>query len=479
MRKITFQIILIILFVSLSSYSQSHTISLTEYGYYKTITYFPLKSNPTSTAIAFNNNNTFVGTHFLQEPNENPPYERDMIERTKAGTYLGTSNLNLAPNEIIDVAKLVVTTSSTSGSGNFNIKFIGNSTSGPDADDFWLECNSGSYLGSRPYSSGGNITVTDIVKNNIGNEVWFGFYEGGNGSAKLSVELQIWTSFVPQVDITAQNNFTGGSIKVGVNTSATSRTSPFPFTAYPGNSINLEAVEQSNGGYFRLWNDTVAPNNISDWDRNGEPRSDYQAYSFTATESDSNKTYTANLRKLCNQSFTNNFVGISYKGNVTVNGSSHSAPTTDFGIVELNSISFSSAYFLTYNYIDYYFNNWNDGNTSNSRTINPDSHYGFVANYTGKASNSNRDLHFNTTDPVGTPVKVMWNQHPNSNVTKYEIWRKIGFNVTATPYKIATISRTSASTFTYTDYDIGLERTGSKDDEVSYCKASDGIGQNE
>ncbi len=128
MRKITFQIVLIILFASLSSYSQSHTISLTEYGYYKTLTYYPIKSNPASTVIAFNNNNTFVGTHFFQKPNENPPYERDMIERTKAGTYLGTSNLNLAPNEIIDVAKLVVTTSSTSGSGNFNIKFIGNST---------------------------------------------------------------------------------------------------------------------------------------------------------------------------------------------------------------------------------------------------------------------------------------------------------------------------------------------------------------
>ncbi|MCB9249534.1 MAG: hypothetical protein H6613_13795 [Ignavibacteriales bacterium] len=152
------------------------------------------------------------------------------------------------------------------------------------------------------------------MSNNLNNTIYFGFYEGGDGKAYLNtVTLQIWTITVPQVNITAQNNFTGGSIKVGVNTTATSHTSPFPFTAYVGNSVNLQAVEQSKDSYSMIWNDTEAPLNPSKWDRNGIVKSYNQSYSFQPLLTTTIKNITSNLRKICNQNFTNSFVGLSYK----------------------------------------------------------------------------------------------------------------------------------------------------------------------
>ncbi len=264
-----------------------------------------------------------------------------------------------------------------------------------------------------------------------------------------------------------ENVFVGGTI----NVSNSVQTSPYDKSVDVGTSFTIGAIEQSNSGYNWIWN--ANGTNNSEWKKRpwGGSYAHYNYYqhtSVTVGSNDKNASIKAYLRKVCNQSFTSNFVGISYKGTVTVNSSTYNAPTSDFGVVEQDTIKFSVPYYVNLSNIDYLFDKWNDDNTSSSRTVLPNTHYDYVANYIGKPSNSSRNLHFNTSDPEGSPVKVMWNQHPNTNVTKYEIWRKVGFNVTATAYKIATINRTSASTYTYTDYDIGLKRRGSKDDEVSY-----------
>ncbi|MCB9249535.1 MAG: hypothetical protein H6613_13800 [Ignavibacteriales bacterium] len=151
-----------------------------------------------------------------------------------------------------------------------------------------------------------------------------------------------------------------------------------------------------------------------------------------------------------------------------VNGTSYNCPTQDFGVVEQNQISFLAEMYVVQNGIGYLFNHWDDGNTSSYRTVNPTVHKTYTAYYVGKADNAYRGLSINSSDPTGTPVRLTWNQHPNTNITKYEIWRKVGFNITAIGYKIATINRSSASTYTYTDNEYSISHVINKDNEVSY-----------
>ena len=58
----------------------------------------------------------------------------------------------------------------------------------------------------------------------------------------------------------------GGQIGVGVNTNATSRTSPYTFHAINGDQIHLAAYDHQNAdNYEWVFNDTEAPNNKSIW----------------------------------------------------------------------------------------------------------------------------------------------------------------------------------------------------------------------
>ena len=58
----------------------------------------------------------------------------------------------------------------------------------------------------------------------------------------------------------------GGQIGVGVNASPTSHSSPYSFTAYETQTINLQAYDSQNiNGQTWLFNDTEAPNSKSEW----------------------------------------------------------------------------------------------------------------------------------------------------------------------------------------------------------------------
>ncbi|GBD90776.1 hypothetical protein BMS3Abin04_01495 [bacterium BMS3Abin04] len=87
------------------------------------------------------------------------------------------------------------------------------------------------------------------------------------------------------------------------------------------------------------------------------------------------------------------------------------------------------------------FDHWSDGSTvAYNHKFYPTQHNTYTAYLKGRPNNSYRNLHFNDSDPVGTPVKIMWNQHPDTNVTKYEIWRH---EKNESAHKIATVNRNS------------------------------------
>ena len=233
--------------------------------------------------------------------------------------------------------------------------------------------------------------------------------------------------------ITAQNNFSGGQIKVGVNGTPITKTSPYVFSATINNIVNLEAIEnQSNGGYNWIWNDLEAPLNKSDWGKredNNWGHFDYnQATNFTVNSTDDNAIYQANLRKVCSLTFTNSFNGISSTGSIKVNGTTVSAPAT-YQVVDQNTITVEASTYTEAD-VEYTFSHWSDNNsTQNPRTITATSHANISAVYVGTPIftnyyDNNRNLHFNTYNPrIQQFVTLYWNEHVSSNVTSYKIYR--------------------------------------------------------
>ncbi|MCB0743820.1 MAG: hypothetical protein KDC52_19630 [Ignavibacteriae bacterium] len=77
MKKLTFQIVFVILFVSLECFPQQHNYTFNKQGYYKDITYRPSKSDPNSTSQTWIfQNNPFVGMYFISGSDNQGNYEK-------------------------------------------------------------------------------------------------------------------------------------------------------------------------------------------------------------------------------------------------------------------------------------------------------------------------------------------------------------------------------------------------------------------
>ncbi|MBI5730507.1 MAG: T9SS type A sorting domain-containing protein [Ignavibacteriales bacterium] len=102
--------------------------------------------------------------------------------------------------------------------------------------------------------------------------------------------------------------------------------------------------------------------------------------------------------------------------------------------------------------MEYTFSQWNDGNTSYSRTFYPNATTTYTANYTGKPTNSGEYVSAGGT--VGQPVVVTWTDNPNTAVNQFQIWRRVKHNgVTGDPVLLTTVGRGVQS---YTDYDYAV-----------------------
>jgi len=266
----------------------------------------------------------------------------------------------------------------------------------------------------------------------------------GSNNTEATTELRLEVTYtVPptQVSITAQNNFIYGTIKVGVNASATQRTSPHPFTATVGNTVNLEAQEQYYDGYYRIWNDTEAPLNPSKWvkiafDGARTDKGTGISYSFTAADNDNNSSYEAQLRKICNINFQNQFTGVGNAGIIKINNQQYSLPVQTFQVVELNQIT-AEALNQAWNNINYTFTQWSDQNPNRSRTFYPNEHASYTAQFTGTPiPPSNLGI----TKTAGGVIIFYWTKYTNDNVT-YSILRNVVQGSWSTGWmNIATVS---------------------------------------
>ena len=160
----------------------------------------------------------------------------------------------------------------------------------------------------------------------------------------------------------------------------------------------------------------------------------------------------------------NNFTGVAgYPGSIKVGGSTEDSPHEVYILKDENITV--EAITQTYNGIKYTFDEWHDQSTTNPRTFSPTGDTIISASYNGKpVSPYYYDLQI-VGDPYD-PVGLIWDQHPNTNVAKYEIWRKVKHNgVMGSPVKIAT--NNSRSYTTHTDYEYNLT-DGYTDDLLYY-----------
>ncbi|KAF0162219.1 MAG: hypothetical protein FD188_173 [Ignavibacteria bacterium] len=316
------------------------------------------------------------------------------------------------------------------------------------------------------YSAGGNYS-NNSLKNDLLSFVGSSNYYLGaftsdgesssNSKATVGLSLTIDYTVPPaQVNITAQNNFLYGTIKVGYGEPATQRSSPFPFTTTVGTAVNLEAQDQSYDNYWRLWNDTEALSNKSKWLKfaNGiqTEKSTGVSYSFTAAENDNNSTYEAGMRKLCSLTFSNPGHSIKLSGNNYTSSASSST-------VEQDTVTASAEGYYVTDYIEHMFlGGWRNsaGQLISSTIITASQHDTYTPEY--RVQPLTPDIFFGTT--IGQPIQINWTDNPNTAVTQYRIHRMVYSNGSWGPDEvIGTVGR-DVQTFTDYDYNLSTWREG-------------------
>jgi len=137
-----------------------------------------------------------------------------------------------------------------------------------------------------------------------------------------------------------------------------------------------------------------------------------------------NATYEARFLNEYDITFRNKYSGVSGNpGIIKVNSTTKNSPHVE-KVMEPNSVTVQANWHV-HNGIEYTFKKWlEDGSTSAQRTFVPTTNKTYTATYTGKPrAMTYYNLRVNTTP--GQNITLSWNVHPNSNVTQYQVWRKV------------------------------------------------------
>jgi len=345
--------------------------------------------------------------------------------------------------------------------GGFNTYSVDAISSQASYQQIWEHAAGGSYLDFFANSGGNYYDVNmpysflAIVNNALQSNsdyVYLGITSGNEAGGTSFTDfrtLEFTYYYHRAVSFIVKNNFDAGSLKVNsVNVS-----SGGSVNTYETITNTLEAIEpQSNNGINYLWNDTEGSTNKSKWERK-KPGSTIdkggtQSISPVAVYDDNGAEFVANMRSYNSVTFQNNFVGVGNGGVITVNGTQYNSPTSQFQVVEQNAITATaSEYFVSSDWIAFSFNNWTwSGGSSTSSTITPTvtGNTTYTANYTGTARQDPMNTHFTSSN--GQYISLAWTDHPNTNVTQYQVWRTVTGGSTSA---IATLNRGTTS---YTDY---------------------------
>ena len=208
----------------------------------------------------------------LQYKNSNGDYEYEYNSTNDIGRENGTNSGNSSSNSdiyrsehsfvlgaipqtaVISDVKLLYSITGNSSSSDMYFKIT--QTSGTKSyGNLWGEISSGDliiddiyYFGTTAISSSTLKTKVEAARSN--NVIYIGALSKSEGAnlSDASVELRLIVTYtVPPttINLTAMNDmdgYNGGQIKVGVNTTATTRTAPYNFSANTNDVVYLEAI---------------------------------------------------------------------------------------------------------------------------------------------------------------------------------------------------------------------------------------------
>ena len=256
---------------------------------------------------------------------------------------------------------------------------------------------------------------------------------------------------IEPASLSVVNNFAGGFVKASVNNPnpGSIQAATGNVSGMTGNIVYIAPDEENNNTSTHKWiyNDIEAPLNKSNWkiiDASNMPLSNKiksADTSFVLTSSIKDFKYEAQMKKLCNVTFSDNIGGYFMIDNIdTLKKTSPYVPA----IVEGNSTRSVTAYNQYVNSLNATFVKWSDNITSPTRSISPTAHTSLKAYYRVTLTNEYRNMRFNST--IGQPITITWNEHPNPNVVHYNIYRRVYGEQSES--LIASVSR---GTTTYTD----------------------------
>jgi hypothetical protein len=283
-----------------------------------------------------------------------------------------------------------------------------------------------------------------------------------------------------------RNSFVVSDDSIGVIVSALQgtpikRSSPYYSNVWNNEIVSLEAYDDQivdNGAFEILFNDTEASDNKSKWliynpGSEGFQISQNQNTSFTATSTvftSESPIVEAVMRRYYETEFKNYFSGSSQTGTIKVYGIDQSAPYTQ-KTVNKNDVTAKAEHSYDDSGIRYIFDQWNDGYPNREYTFNVRSSKTLTAEYQGipifnESIYDNNLRGLTLSSGAGNKVKLTWNEHPHTNVTKYYIYRKIKNpdGSFTTPVHLATKNR---GTLTFTDIEYTYQ-AGSGDYGLYY-----------
>lgn len=237
------------------------------------------------------------------------------------------------------------------------------------------------------------------------------------------------------VKVNVENSFDGGVVEVDSD----ERESPYILSAAASSSHTLEAIEQNFESYYRLFDD---------WQDLDGGDLTYNTTKSISASSSGETSYRANFSKKYDVTFSLNSSNSSVVNEIELDDSNYTTPTNSFYVKETEDVE-AVAKLMFHDdsptaEIYYYFDHWENSSTNNTRTEIPDDHESYTAYYKGYGYAPG--MHFEGS--TGQPIIVDWDEHPNSAVTQYQVWRKDPINTSGAP--IGTVNRGTTS---YTDMD--------------------------
>ncbi len=242
-----------------------------------------------------------------------------------------------------------------------------------------------------------------------------------------------------------QNSFTGGNIGREFGSTILEYASPcttewLHWTNYPSQTMVAVMDGRIHEGYprkFRRWLKAGAF-----YSSNIEITVPLSSY----TPTDAQHTFTAVLVKQYDIVFQNNLVGVGNAGVMKVSGNPENLPHAPFPVYEDATSIQAEAVYHVVNGIEYTFTQWQDGNTSASRTFTPNNHTTYTADYTGRPLNIRDNYSLAQTAGIGEYIRLQWTEHPNAGVTQYQVWRIVKRDgIQYDPALIATVNRGTTS----------------------------------